>query len=176
MQVVLPSQRYNSHLVPEDGSLTCEQPGICECASTPGTRCAFIAVCRNTEHVSAPWDPSVQEMFCVLQMFWGLTTPTASSKLKDWALLLRSCFPITCSPHRPMEGPKTLRKLKTAANHSQGDAMCHMLSDLMFSRPSWARLTWLGELIFTCWPKAWRHFVYFCLAFCLFVLGSASWF
>lgn len=30
MQEVLPSQRYNSHLVPEDGSLTCERPGVCK--------------------------------------------------------------------------------------------------------------------------------------------------
>lgn len=30
MQEVVPSQRYNAHLVPEDGSLTCEQPGVCE--------------------------------------------------------------------------------------------------------------------------------------------------
>ncbi|XP_030579380.1 SEC14-like lipid binding 8 isoform X2 [Archocentrus centrarchus] len=28
MQEILPSQRYNAHLVPEDGSLTCEQPGV----------------------------------------------------------------------------------------------------------------------------------------------------
>lgn len=30
MQEVVLSQRYNSHLVPEDGSLTCERPGVCE--------------------------------------------------------------------------------------------------------------------------------------------------
>lgn len=30
MQEVIPSQRYNAHLVPEDGSLTCELPGVCE--------------------------------------------------------------------------------------------------------------------------------------------------
>lgn len=30
MQEVVPSQRYNAHLVPEDGSLTCERPGVCE--------------------------------------------------------------------------------------------------------------------------------------------------
>lgn len=30
MQEVVPSQRYNAHLVPEDGSLTCELPGVCE--------------------------------------------------------------------------------------------------------------------------------------------------
>ncbi|XP_024908804.1 SEC14-like protein 2 isoform X1 [Cynoglossus semilaevis] len=28
MEEVLPSQRYNAHLVPEDGSLTCDQPGV----------------------------------------------------------------------------------------------------------------------------------------------------
>uniref|UniRef100_W5LLR4 SEC14-like lipid binding 7 n=1 Tax=Astyanax mexicanus TaxID=7994 RepID=W5LLR4_ASTMX len=28
MQEVLPTQRYNAHLVPEDGSYTCEDPGI----------------------------------------------------------------------------------------------------------------------------------------------------
>uniref|UniRef100_A0A3P9CNU3 GOLD domain-containing protein n=1 Tax=Maylandia zebra TaxID=106582 RepID=A0A3P9CNU3_9CICH len=25
---IVPSQRYNAHLVPEDGSLTCERPGV----------------------------------------------------------------------------------------------------------------------------------------------------
>lgn len=30
MEEVVPSQRYNAHLVPEDGSLTCERPGVCE--------------------------------------------------------------------------------------------------------------------------------------------------
>lgn len=29
MHEVLPTTRYNSHLVPEDGSHTCEEPGIC---------------------------------------------------------------------------------------------------------------------------------------------------
>uniref|UniRef100_A0AAZ3QXD8 SEC14-like protein 2 n=1 Tax=Oncorhynchus tshawytscha TaxID=74940 RepID=A0AAZ3QXD8_ONCTS len=28
MQEVVPSQRYNAHLVPEDGSLTCSEPGV----------------------------------------------------------------------------------------------------------------------------------------------------
>ncbi|KAM4615793.1 SEC14-like protein 2 [Polymixia lowei] len=28
MQEIVPSQRYNTHLVPEDGSLTCERPGV----------------------------------------------------------------------------------------------------------------------------------------------------
>uniref|UniRef100_A0A7N4PBE5 SEC14 like lipid binding 2 n=1 Tax=Sarcophilus harrisii TaxID=9305 RepID=A0A7N4PBE5_SARHA len=31
MNEVLPSQRYNAHLVPEDGTLTCGEPGICKC-------------------------------------------------------------------------------------------------------------------------------------------------
>ncbi|XP_038844636.1 SEC14-like protein 2 isoform X4 [Salvelinus namaycush] len=36
MQEVVPSQRYNAHLVPEDGSLTCSEPGMC-CGSTTPT-------------------------------------------------------------------------------------------------------------------------------------------
>lgn len=32
MQEVVPSQRYNAHLVPEDGSLICQQPGVCKWA------------------------------------------------------------------------------------------------------------------------------------------------
>lgn len=30
MQEVLPTTRYNAHLVPEDGSYMCEEPGICK--------------------------------------------------------------------------------------------------------------------------------------------------
>lgn len=30
MTEVYPNQRYNSHMVPEDGSLTCATAGICE--------------------------------------------------------------------------------------------------------------------------------------------------
>lgn len=30
MTEVLPSERYNAHLVPEDGSLTCPKAGICK--------------------------------------------------------------------------------------------------------------------------------------------------
>lgn len=30
MTEVLPNQRYNSHMVPEDGTLTCSEPGICK--------------------------------------------------------------------------------------------------------------------------------------------------
>lgn len=33
MTEVLPSQRYNAHLVPEDGSLTCTEPGVCKSIS-----------------------------------------------------------------------------------------------------------------------------------------------
>ena len=32
MTEVLASQRYNSHMVPEDGSLTCTEAGVCESA------------------------------------------------------------------------------------------------------------------------------------------------
>ena len=31
MTEVLASQRYNAHMVPEDGSLTCTEAGVCEC-------------------------------------------------------------------------------------------------------------------------------------------------
>lgn len=37
MTEVVPSQRYNAHLVPEDGSLTCERPGVCEQPDTEHT-------------------------------------------------------------------------------------------------------------------------------------------
>lgn len=30
MVEVLPSQRYNAHMVPEDGSLTCLKAGVCK--------------------------------------------------------------------------------------------------------------------------------------------------
>lgn len=30
MTEVLPSQRYNAHMVPEDGSLTCAEAGVCK--------------------------------------------------------------------------------------------------------------------------------------------------
>lgn len=30
MMQVLPSERYNAHMVPEDSCLTCTEPGVCE--------------------------------------------------------------------------------------------------------------------------------------------------
>lgn len=40
MTEVLANQRYNSHLVPEDGTLTCSEPGICKSFSLyPGLCC-----------------------------------------------------------------------------------------------------------------------------------------
>lgn len=30
MMQVLPSERYNAHMVPEDSCLTCSEPGVCE--------------------------------------------------------------------------------------------------------------------------------------------------
>lgn len=35
MTEVHPTQRYNAHMVPEDGSLTCSTPGICKWLSYP---------------------------------------------------------------------------------------------------------------------------------------------
>ena len=48
MREVLPSQRYNAHLVPEDGSLTCSDPGICESLKAP----ALASAC---EVPLSPW-------------------------------------------------------------------------------------------------------------------------
>lgn len=112
MQEVVLSQRYNSHLVPEDGSLTCERPGVCEWAATPSIgRCSeiFITVCKS----------SIENVVVYLpQMFCDLTTLTASSKLKESASLLRSCSLTTCSPRRQMGHPKTLCKLRATAIHN----------------------------------------------------------
>ena len=30
MKEVVPNDRYNAHLVPEEGSLTCRDPGVCK--------------------------------------------------------------------------------------------------------------------------------------------------
>lgn len=30
MKEIVQNQRYNAHLVPEDGSLTCPEPGVCK--------------------------------------------------------------------------------------------------------------------------------------------------
>lgn len=50
MQEIVPSQRYNTHLVPEDGSLTCERPGVCECRPVKASGCAsVVSVRRNVE-------------------------------------------------------------------------------------------------------------------------------
>lgn len=69
MTEVHPNQRYNSHMVPEDGSLTCPTPGIC--ASIPLTWGAggtpqVLPVSLTPPPIS-------------LQMSCALTTPTATS-------------------------------------------------------------------------------------------------
>lgn len=43
MQEVLVSQRYNAHLVPEDGSLTCTEPGVCKCTIREDNKSFFTA-------------------------------------------------------------------------------------------------------------------------------------
>lgn len=48
MAEVFPTQRYNAHMVPEDGSLTCSTPGICECGPNPTPK----------THPQAPGTPS----------------------------------------------------------------------------------------------------------------------
>ena len=43
MTEVLANQRYNAHLVPEDGTLTCSDPGICK--SLSWLEAPALAVC-----------------------------------------------------------------------------------------------------------------------------------
>ena len=48
MTEVLASQRYNAHMVPEDGSLTCTEAGVCKSALVgpqlwkDGATCAMV--------------------------------------------------------------------------------------------------------------------------------------
>lgn len=46
MTEVLPNQRYNAHLVPEDGTLTCNIPGICKYLCL-GLKLLTIDVCLS---------------------------------------------------------------------------------------------------------------------------------
>ncbi|XP_041344918.1 SEC14-like protein 2 isoform X3 [Pyrgilauda ruficollis] len=68
MTEVLPNQRYNAHMVPEDGSLTCSTPGICECRALPGGCGTPVSLTHRVP------DPPVPP-----QMSCASTTPTASS-------------------------------------------------------------------------------------------------
>uniref|UniRef100_A0A8C7PCE4 CRAL-TRIO domain-containing protein n=1 Tax=Oncorhynchus mykiss TaxID=8022 RepID=A0A8C7PCE4_ONCMY len=72
MQEVVPSQRYNAHLVPEDGSLTCSEPGVCD---------KGVGLDLGDIHV----------VFFLLQMCCGSTTPTVSSSPNASASPSRSC-------------------------------------------------------------------------------------
>lgn len=105
MQEVLPSQRYNAHLVPEDGSLTCRQPGVCKWAPAP-----------NRQEC---WS-SLLILLGLSQMFWDSITLTASSKLKESASPLKCCCLTTRLVRRLLEWFKT-HKLTTAAIQNQGD-------------------------------------------------------
>lgn len=74
MTEVYPNQRYNSHMVPEDGSLTCSTPGICERVPLPpgalgGTPPWVLPHLPDTH----PLRPIFPQMSC------ASTTPTATS-------------------------------------------------------------------------------------------------
>ena len=87
-------------------------------------RCVIISVCRSVEHVSAALDEIHQCSYysvCLLQMFWDLTTLTASSRPKESALPWRSCSLTTYSPRRPTEGLKNMSKLRETASRNQED-------------------------------------------------------
>lgn len=51
MAEVLPSQRYNAHLVPEDGSLTCLKAGVCK---SFGFSSSAFCNRRETSHLGPP--------------------------------------------------------------------------------------------------------------------------
>lgn len=64
MAEVFPTQRYNAHMVPEDGSLTCSTPGICESGPNPTPK-------TPSPGVLTP--PLIPQTSC------ASTTPTATS-------------------------------------------------------------------------------------------------
>lgn len=114
MQEVVPSQRYNAHLVPEDGSLTCEQPGVCKWAAAPIT-----PTC---------WSLVLILHLVFTQMFWDSTTLTVSSKLKESASPLKCCCLTTCLLRGTVEG---FKKHAQAEDGSQSEAWWHHVSDLL---------------------------------------------
>lgn len=70
MEAVVPSQRYNAHLVPEDGSLTCERPGVCK-SSLPHTQSHFFifkhtlfdVVISSRRQLKIGYDPFLRRRF-----------------------------------------------------------------------------------------------------------------
>lgn len=56
MTEVLPNQRYNAHLVPEDGTLTCSTPGICKCP------CPGLKLLPLTPAWEAPLSPDTEAL------------------------------------------------------------------------------------------------------------------
>lgn len=46
MTEVLSNQRYNAHLVPEDGTLTCSDPGICKYLSHGLKPLPWLSACE----------------------------------------------------------------------------------------------------------------------------------
>lgn len=75
MTEVYPNQRYNSHMVPEDGSLTCATAGICERVPLP--RAVWGAGGRTPR--GAPRVPDTPLPAFTPQTSCALTTPTATS-------------------------------------------------------------------------------------------------
>lgn len=59
MTEVLASQRYNAHLVPEDGSLTCNEAGVCKyrrvCLSLSVATSPLLSVCLVAAERMCGW-------------------------------------------------------------------------------------------------------------------------
>ncbi|XP_078194277.1 SEC14-like protein 4 isoform X6 [Callithrix jacchus] len=90
MMEVLPSQRYNAHLVPEDGSLTCIKAGVYARGS-----CSLISSLS-------------------LQMSCALTTPTAGCTPRSSAILWKCCFPT-----RPLRRHCRVSRRRDPPQHSE---------------------------------------------------------
>ncbi|CDQ82542.1 unnamed protein product [Oncorhynchus mykiss] len=87
MLQVVPSERYNSHMVPEDRSLTCPEPGTCE--YTP-----MEAAERRTAHsrqysetnMATEWSGQQGYVLTLIVFFWsavGGRTETATSSVRS---------------------------------------------------------------------------------------------
>ena len=56
MVEVLPSQRYNAHMVPEDGSLNCLKAGVCKSFKLS---CSCLCDGKKASYLGPVWVPSM---------------------------------------------------------------------------------------------------------------------
>lgn len=68
MTEVLPNQRYNAHLVPEDGSFTCLKAGVCKSARFS---CSCLCDRKRDSHLGLVWP------------IWSPSTSSSQGKSKN---------------------------------------------------------------------------------------------